>query len=292
MLDADNDDEIDSQIECARFELHRLRAKNEKMSLRHGRDTADLYHRQNALSRKTVTMLEESKKNLGDIHIYAKVLKQVGKDTVPMMVMDLQALLCRALHQGGNLHQQHLILKSMCDGQIQMMQRLIARETEEATETEMQLLNQICSLDNEVRDTNEEYTHQVEATRNEICDLDTELASLEQDQRFSDACCCSQRTVLQEYSDSVDTDSLSSGEDSFANHYEMDFIISMLVRDTESSIDFTAGKKVHRKNPSMDSTYATLMTEESSSLHEYELDSDMGSNPIDVSSHHLSLLMT
>jgi hypothetical protein len=286
--------DLDNQIECALFELRQLRNKGEKMQVQHNKEKEQCYTRQIKSRKALEANMKQAKSSVGDLHVYAQILKQNTQceNAVPSTIMNRESLLCRALHQAENLYQQHFITKLQSDDLIKVMKMAISDTTEQGTMNELEMLNEICALENEIAELDDNYRVQIEKYQQEISSLDTDVAFLEEDQQLSKKIEWTCGTIHESNEGtSSDTGSISSHEEEYnANHRDMDFIISMLVRDTESSI--TLSPKGHKRLTSVD-TLSTFQTEELSldSFSTQDHDGEGSIHPLKVS-EHANILMT
>jgi hypothetical protein len=148
----------ESEIRCNNYKI-------EKNSL------VDYYHNMmHMLKDMEITFRQQGQ----SLHSYASV---VQKDRIgdSSYIMRMQAQLCKAMHSMGICDHQLDLMKTHCDNLIKHHRDIVTKQTEEKTQMELVLMNDLMLFDNERRKVEQDYKKQLDDIRKERDSIEKQL---------------------------------------------------------------------------------------------------------------------
>ena len=164
---------------------NKITYQTEKTRLLHGRATAE-------------ERLEDMQRNLRQqgqsLHTYANVIQQeqMGDSSY---VMRMQAQLCKAMHSMGIVDHQMELAREHSDSMIKLQKEAVTRTTEEKSQLELQLLNELMKCDTNRKEEEAGLKTKLEDIHNQI---ETVRAQIEENEEDEDEDTAQQEDLTEE----------------------------------------------------------------------------------------------
>lgn len=129
---------------------------------------------------KEMHLLQKEMKESSTLHEYANLLRKASPGSVDSTyVVRLQAQLCKSMHSMGMLENQMTIVKKNCNGLVKSLKDEISSITDDKCKMEIELINQLGTMDAERRVSEEEWQKKLDDQKAKNAELEEKIGPLE-----------------------------------------------------------------------------------------------------------------
>lgn len=160
-----------------REELDQAQDRLSAQKIDHMGTKTTLLHRRQRVMEQLESMQRDLQQQGASLHTYAGVLQQQAVDMVgdSSYVMRMQAQLCKAMHSMGIIDHQMELAKKHADALLKLQKEALTSMTEEKSQVELDLMNDLMKIDTARREIEDELTTQMEDIRKEITKVENEI---------------------------------------------------------------------------------------------------------------------
>lgn len=179
--------EIEETSRKVQEELDMMVAKQKEEKFLHEEKCEGLVKERVVVEKEMHTLQREMKES-STLHEYANLLRQASPGSVDSTyVVRLQAQLCKSMHSMGMLENQMTIVKKNCNGLVKSLKDEISSVTDDKCKMEVELINQLGTLDAEKKELEEEWQKKLDEKKAKTAELEEKVGPLESEEDEEDS---------------------------------------------------------------------------------------------------------